>query len=65
MQHGFVAFIHSHSQIDTLVKYVLNQESHHKRKPFKEEYLEILKKNDIQFNNEYVFEFIGGVCDFE
>ena len=56
-QKGYGAFSHSRSQIDTIVKYVLNQEIHHKKKSFKEEYLEILKKNDIEFKYEYVFDF--------
>ena len=56
-QKGYGAFSHSRSQLDTIVKYVLNQEIHHKKKSFKEEYLEILKKNDIEFKYEYVFDF--------
>ena len=47
-QKGYGAFSHSRSQIDTVVKYILNQETHHKKKSFKEEYLEILRKNDHQ-----------------
>ncbi len=56
-QKGYGAFTHSHSQIDTIIKYVLNQEQHHKRRTFKEEYLEILKKNDIKYNDDYLFDF--------
>ena len=56
-QKGYGAFSHSRSQLDTVVKYVLNQEDHHKRKTFREEYLDILRKNEIEFKNEYVFEF--------
>lgn len=56
-QKGYGAFSHSRSQLDTVVKYVLNQEDHHKRKSFREEYLDILRKNEIEFKNEYVFEF--------
>ena len=56
-QKGYGAFSHSRSNLDTVVKYVLNQEDHHKRKTFKEEYLDILRKNEIEFKNEYVFEF--------
>jgi len=54
-QKGYGAFTHSHSQIDTVVKYILSQEEHHKKKPFKEEYLEMLEKNDVAFNQEYLF----------
>lgn len=56
-QNGYGAFTHSKSQVDTVVNYILNQENHHSKKTFKEEYLEILKKNDIKFNEKYVFDF--------
>jgi putative transposase len=56
-QKGYGAFTHSHSQIDTIVKYVLLQEEHHRKKLFKEEYLEILEKNNLEFKEEYLFEF--------
>ena len=56
-QKGYGAFSHSRSQLDTVVKYVLNQEAHHKKRSFKDEYLEILRKNDIEFSDEYVFDF--------
>ena len=60
-QKGYGAFSHSRSQLNTAVKYVLNQEMHHKKKSFKEEYLEILMKNDIEFKCEYVFDFFEDV----
>ena len=56
-QKGYGAFTHSRSQIDDVVKYILNQEEHHKKRPFREEYLEILRKNDIRFEDSYLFEF--------
>jgi len=59
-QKGYGAFTHSRSQLDTVVKYVLNQEEHHKRKTFREEYLEMLKKNEIEYKEEYVFDFFEG-----
>jgi putative transposase len=58
-QKGYGAFTHSHSQIDTVVKYILKQEDHHKKKSFREEYLEMLKKNDVTFNQEYLFDFFS------
>ena len=42
-QEGFGAFSYSHSQIDTVIKYILNQEEHHRKKTFREEYLSCLK----------------------
>jgi REP-associated tyrosine transposase len=53
-QAGYGAFSFSHSQIDAVVKYINSQEQHHKRKTFKEEYIEILKKYDIPFNDKYI-----------
>ena len=50
-QKGYGAFSHSRSQLDTVVKYVLNQEDHHKRKTFREEYLDILRmKLNLKMN---------------
>lgn len=56
-QRGYGAFTHSKSQINTVIKYILNQETHHKKKSFKEEYLEILAKNDVRFDERFLFEF--------
>jgi putative transposase len=55
------AFTHSHSQIDLVAKYILSQEEHHKKRPFREEYLEILEKNEVQFKDEYVFDFFNDI----
>jgi putative transposase len=57
-QIGYGAFTHSHSQIDKVVKYILSQEEHHKKRPFKEEYLEMLEKNAVSFNQVYLFDFL-------
>ncbi len=56
-QKGYGAFTYSHNQIDGLVKYILTQEEHHRRISFKEEYLDLLIRNEIEFKNEAVFEF--------
>jgi putative transposase len=64
-QKGYGAFTHSHSQIDPVAKYVLSQEEHHKRKPFKEEYFEMLKKNNVEFKEEYLFEFFNDIYSWE
>jgi putative transposase len=63
-QKGYGAFTHSHSQIDSVVKYILSQEEHHKKKPFKDEYLEMLEKNDVVFNQEYLFEFFSDIYEW-
>nr|MDA3881739.1 IS200/IS605 family transposase [Bacteroidales bacterium] len=56
-QKGYGAFTHSHSQIEAVANYVLNQEKHHRKKSFREEYLEILQRNDVEYNDKYLFDF--------
>ena len=56
-QDGYGSFTYSKSQIDAVAKYILNQPKHHKRTTFKEEYLSILKKLDIEFDEQYLFEW--------
>lgn len=56
-QDGFGAFSYARSQIDKVVKYISNQPFHHKKKTFKEEYLEFLKKFQIDFDAQYLFEW--------
>ena len=57
-QEGFGAFSYAKSQQDLVVKYILNQEEHHKTKSFKEEYLEFLEKFEIDYDEKYLFEWI-------
>ena len=63
-QKGYGAFTHSRSQIDTVIKYILNQKEHHTKKRFKEEYLELLKTNNVEFNQEYLFEFFSDISEW-
>ncbi len=58
-QEGYGAFSYSKSHVDSVVQYILNQEEHHKRKTFKEEYLELLQKFDIHYDPKYLFEWIN------
>ncbi len=57
-QEGYGAFSYSHSQIETVYNYILNQEKHHKRKTFREEYFDFLKKFEIEFDEKYLFDWI-------
>lgn len=57
-QEGFGAFSCSQSQLDFVIAYINNQEKHHSKKSFKQEYIELLKKYKIEFDEKYVFEFI-------
>lgn len=57
-QEGYGAFSYSHSTLDRVIAYIKNQKEHHKKQTFKEEYLEFLKKFEIEFKDEYLFEWI-------
>ncbi|PWL27970.1 IS200/IS605 family transposase [uncultured Roseivirga sp.] len=54
-QAGYGAFSYSKSQIPRVVRYIQNQKEHHKKKTFREEYLEFLKAFEIDFNEGYIF----------
>jgi len=64
-QKGYGAFTHSHSQINTVAKYVINQQEHHHRKTFQEEYIEMLNKFEIVYKNEYLFDFISDISGWK
>ena len=55
-QKGYGIFTVSYSQIESVRHYIQNQREHHKTKTFEEEYLEILKLHNIEFNYQYLFE---------
>ena|SRR5690606_20430341 len=54
-QSGFGAFSLSYREVDSVYKYILNQEHHHKSMSFLEEYMQLLKDHNIDFNSEYIF----------
>ena len=56
-QDGYGVFSYSKSQLNKVYNYILNQEKHHKLKTFKEEYIELLEKFEIEYKNEYLFEW--------
>ena len=56
-QEGYGAFSYSRSQRNNVIQYIINQESHHKKITFREEYMDLLKKFEIPFEGKYVFEF--------
>ena len=56
-QEGHGSFSYSHSQIEHVYNYILNQEEHHKKKTFREEYLEFLKDFEIKYDEKYLFEW--------
>ena len=57
-QEGYGAFSYAHSQIENVFQYIANQEEHHKKETFQEEYLDLLEKFDIEFNEKYLFDWM-------
>ena len=54
-QEGYGAFSYSNSDVPAIIQYILNQTDHHKRKTFTEEYHEMLKAFDVDFNERFIF----------
>jgi REP element-mobilizing transposase RayT len=60
-QEGYGAFTYSKSQLDNVYNYILNQEKHHQKKTFKEEYVNFLQKFEIDYDEQFLFNFIEEV----
>jgi REP element-mobilizing transposase RayT len=58
-QDGYGAFTYGRSQLDKIYNYILNQENHHNRRTFREEYIELLNKFEVEYENKYLFEFFN------
>ncbi len=56
-QKGFGVFTYSRSQIRNVANYIHNQEKHHEKKSFKEEYIEILNRFDVDYDPKYLFDY--------
>jgi len=54
-QKGYGAFSYGKSQVADVISYINNQEKHHQKKSFKEEYLHFLNKFEVEYNEEFVF----------
>ena len=54
-QEGFGAFSSAQSQLAKIIKYINNQERHHEIRSFKEEYLELLQKFEIVYDEKFIF----------
>ncbi len=57
-QEGYAAFSYSQSQLDNVADYIKNQETHHAHTSFREEYIEILKRFNVDYDDRYVFDWI-------
>lgn len=55
-QEGYGVFSYSQSHIDKVYKYIANQEAHHKKQTFRDEYLAFLDKFEVSFDERYIFE---------
>ena len=55
-QTGFGAFSYGQSQVSSVIRYIENQELHHKKRTFRDEYLKLLEKFEVEYNEDYVFE---------
>lgn len=58
-QEGFGAFSYSRSQLGAVVRYIENQQKHHTKQTFREEYVELLEKFNVDFDPRYIFKTGG------
>ncbi len=56
-QEGYGGFSYGKSQIDRVYKYIQNQEQHHRKQTFRNEYIGFLKKFEIEYDQQFLFEF--------
>jgi REP element-mobilizing transposase RayT len=54
-QEGFGAFSHARSQLGAVIRYIQNQQKHHAKKSFRDEYLELLEKFGVEYDRKYIF----------
>jgi len=54
-QEGFGAFSYSRSHLDTVIRYIQSQQKHHERKSFREEYVEMLERFGVAYDQRYIF----------
>ena len=57
-QEGYGAFSYSHSSLDSVIRYINNQKEHHRKQSFREEYMAFLKRFQVEYKDEYLFEWI-------
>jgi len=57
-QEGYGGFSYGRKQLDTIYNYIANQELHHKKKSFQQEYVDYLNENEMIFDQEFLFDFL-------
>ncbi|MDZ4792972.1 MAG: IS200/IS605 family transposase [Bacteroidota bacterium] len=60
-QEGYGAFLYRLRDVDEICKYIQNQESHHHKKPFREEYRDLLNDFAVEYEDKYLFEFFDDI----
>jgi len=55
-QSGYGAFSYSHRDMDMIFHYIENQEIHHPKQIFRVEYLELLRENEVEFDEDYILD---------
>jgi putative transposase len=64
-QEGYGGFTYSRFQIEDVYRYIENQEVHHSKKSFREEYIAILEQNEIDYDSAYLFEFYDNIQNIQ
>ena len=54
-QEGFGAFSHARSQLGAVIRYIQNQQKHHAKQSFRDEYLDLLEKFGVEYDQKYIF----------
>jgi REP element-mobilizing transposase RayT len=57
-QEGYGAFSYSRSQLDNVYQYIKNQETHHTKRSFRNEYVNLLNEFDVSYENQFLFDFV-------
>lgn len=63
-QIGYAAFSYSRSQVPSVATYIERQDEHHRKKSFREEYLEMLLRAEVEFEVKYLFDFWEDVVEW-
>ncbi len=56
-QEGYGVFSYGASQKRDVINYIMNQKENHRKQTFHEEYINFLKKFEVNYNQDYIFDF--------
>jgi REP element-mobilizing transposase RayT len=62
-QNGYGGFTYSKSHVGNVFRYIENQEEHHSRQSFRDEYISYLEKNEIEYDSRFLFDFYDQITD--